>query len=235
MLRGIDELTGATGAADAELLLRVKEFTGIVNNRDFPCIFSTLPFSTAEIFFDLVGDADVPVEEAVVGSLVELCGIIQRVPDAVGVLFVTQPPEATLDDDFALASRIVRAVIDRNAADHPGETFPDPRDSDWELWLAGVGLFLNFSTPRHQRRRSRSVGASFTVIAQARATFDRHGRATPRARERIRNRLTTYDAVAPHPSLGSFHDADSREALQFFLGDGLEPMDPTEGCPHEHG
>ncbi|MBD0693861.1 YqcI/YcgG family protein [Streptomyces sp. CBMA123] len=200
-----------------------------MNTHEFPCVFSMLPFSTSELFFGAIPGSDGDVESAVVASLRELTGIIQDLPDAIGVVFVDQPGEPSLEDDLALARSIVRAVMRQNALDHPDRVFPDPKDSDWELWLGGVGLFLNFSSPRHKARRSRNVGSRFTVIAQARESFDRQGRAAPRARESIRKRLAGYDDVEAHPALGSYGDPDSREALQFFLGDGTEAMDVTEG------
>lgn len=118
----------------------------------------------------------------------------------------------------------------RNQTDHPGLAVRGPEHPDWELYLDGIGLFVNVSSPRHVARRSRNVGPAFTVIAQARESFDRDGRASDKSRKAIRQRLLTYDDVPPHPGLGSFHDATSREALQFFLGDGLTLMDPTGAC-----
>lgn len=233
MLRRVDELRGGAPGAEPQLRKLVEEFAGVVDNHEFPCIFSTLPFLTSEIYFAVIPETVDPPESAAVDALKELCAIIRQVPDAIAVIFIEQSGGESLTDDFELAGRIVGEVLRQNEDDHPDATFPRPEESDWELWLDDVGLFLNFSSPRHKARRSRNVGSAFTVIAQARESFDRQGRATPRAREKIRRRLETYDDVPPHPSLGSFHDADSREALQFFLGDGLEPMDPTGACLRE--
>ncbi|MER7844253.1 YqcI/YcgG family protein [Kitasatospora sp. NPDC096077] len=229
MLHRIDELHRAAEPGANQLLHLVGEFSGVVNTHEFPCVFSMLPFSTSELFFGAISGSDGDVENAAVAALRELTGIIQDLPDAIGVVFVDQPGEPSLDDDLALARSIVRAVMRQNALDHPDQAFPDPRDPDWQLWLDGVGLFFNFSSPRHKARRSRNVGSRFTIIAQARESFDRQGRATPRARETIRRRLAVYDDVEAHPALGSYGDPDSREALQFFLGDGLETIDVTEG------
>lgn len=235
MLRCIDELLGDVAGSGSRLRTLVHDFSGIVNDPDFPCIYSSLPFTTSQLYFDVIPHTVDSVEGAAVSLLKELCGIIRRVPDAIGVIFVEQQGEESLADDFHLACRIVQTVMRKNELDHPGVKIPEPHESAWELWLDGIGLFMNFSSPRHKARRSRNVGSSFTVIAQARESFDRQGRATPKAREMIRRRLASYDDVAPHPSLGSYHDADSREALQFFLGDGLEPMDPTGACGRESG
>ncbi|MCX5214527.1 YqcI/YcgG family protein [Kitasatospora sp. NBC_00240] len=229
MLYRIDELHRVVDPGGSQLLKLVGEFSGIVNTHEFPCVFSTLPFNTAELFFGRVPRSDGEAGTATTAALLELTGIIRHTPDAIGVVFVDQPGEPSLDDDLALARSIVRAVMRQNVLDHPDHTFPDPRDHDWELWLDGVGLFLNFSSPRHKARRSRNVGSRFTVVAQARESFDRQARGTPRARDTIRRRLADYDDVEAHPALGSYGDPDSREALQFFLGDGLEAMDVTEG------
>ncbi|MGR6924603.1 YqcI/YcgG family protein [[Actinomadura] parvosata] len=233
MLHNISELSEAGTSATPALVKLVREFTEIVHSPRFPCTFAPLPFIKQELYFSLIGDGGAPIEEAAVGELRQLCGIIRQVPDAIGVIFVDRFTEGSMTDDFALASKIVRATMRANALDHPGVTFPQPHESHWELWLDDVGLFLNFSTPRHKARRSRNVGSAFTIIAQARESFDRQGRATPRARNAIRERLGTYDDVPPHPCLGSYDDPESREALQFFLGDGMTPMDPTEALPDE--
>lgn len=227
MLRHVDDL-----GQHARLRTLAREFEEIVNSRHFPCVFSGRPFATRELYFGLVADP-AAVERDVVVLLRKLCEVIRSQPDAIGVIFVDGVDANSIDDDFALAGRVVREVMRVNALDRPDVELPGPDDPTWMLWFEDTGLFLNFSSPRHHARRSRNVGSAFTIVAQARESFDRHGRALPRVRGEIRRRVAEYDDVAPHPCLGDYGDPGSREALQFFLGDGLEPLDPTGHVPHE--
>jgi FPC/CPF motif-containing protein YcgG len=173
--------------------------------------------------------------------LKDFCTRLVESPDAVGVIFVEQAGDPSLEDDLELARSIVQAVMEQNAADGNAKELPEPGDPDWRLWLDHTELFINFSSPRHLKRRSRNVGLCFTLIVQARASFDHPSFRSPRARGEIRKRLGKYDAVAPHPSLGDFNDPDDHDAVHFFLGDGDQPLDVTEsggshssasqGCP----
>jgi uncharacterized protein len=225
-------LDEASTGPDARLVELIDEFSKIVDTRTFPCTYSTLPYTTGEIYFSRVGAETDPAKQAL-GELSELCRTIVESPDAVGVIFVDDGRTRTLEDDFALASEIVQHVI-RATASSPGDAdLPKPDDPSWTLRLNGIGLFVNFSTPNHRARRSRNVGSVFTLIAQARAVFDRLNRASPRARAEIRQRLRSYDDVPPHPALGAYGDPASREAWQYFLGDTTEIYDPTEACPHD--
>jgi FPC/CPF motif-containing protein YcgG len=231
VLHRVDELEDLPERSHARLLGFAREFEAIVNNNRFPCVFSGRPFTTRELYFGLVPGPDA-VEDGTVALLKQLCLIIREVPDAIGVIFVDGVEDGTITDDFAVAGRIVHAVMRANAEARPGAVLPRPDDPEWMLWLEDTGLFLNFSSPRHHARRSRNVGSAFTVIAQARDSFDRLGRSSPKVRDDIRRRVSDYDDVAPHPCLGNYGDPDSREALQFFLGDGVEPLDPTGALRH---
>lgn len=165
-------------------------------------------------------------------QLRELCTLIRLQPDAVAALFLDTAEQRSLQDDLDLASDIVQAVMRANGEDEPGSAFPRPDSPEWMLSLEGVGLFLNFSSPAHQARRSRHVGSVFTVVAQARESFDRLGRSSDKNRAEIRRRLAEYDSVPPHPALARYGDPEAREALQYFLGDGMDRHDPTGACLH---
>lgn len=180
------------------------------------------------MYFGLL-DADNAEESAVI-RLRELCGLIRSQPDAVVALFLDSAEQRSLRDDLSLASGIVQAVIRANAVDDPCSRLSQPDDPEWMLSLEGVGLFLNFSSPAHQARRSRHVGSAFTVIAQARESFDRLGRSSDKSRAEIRRRLAEYDSLPPHPALARYGDPEAREALQYFLGDDMNYYDPTGAC-----
>lgn len=218
-------------SSQEQQLLRslVDQFIVTITERAFPCFYAPTAVLRQEIWYDRV-EAGPQAAVDVLAALRELCTIIGRQPDAIAVIFVDQPGQPAIDDDFRLAQDIVHAVLAADHADGGRGPSRDPGEPAWILWLDEVGLFINFSSPRHRARRSRSVGPQFCLIAQARDSFDRFGRSSPLNRRKIRQRLSTYDSVPPHPCLGSYGDPDNLEALQFFLGDGTEPMDVT--APH---
>jgi FPC/CPF motif-containing protein YcgG len=221
VLYSLGQLCGADSSAPEKLKILAREFSSVVDNPDFPCIFSSAPFARQEIFF---GASEQGEPKSVVALLKVLCSRIAEYPNAVGVLFVPQQGSVTIEDDFNLARRIVRSVEEQDLADGNAEFVPGAGGVDWRLRLGGIELFINFSSPRHRRRRSRNVGSCFTLVVQARASFDHPAFKSPRARGEIRRRLHSYDAVGPHPSLGDPSSPDDQDALHFFLGDGNQPL-----------
>lgn len=213
----------ASPQTDPRLVELATVFRDTVTGPGFPCTFTGVPFATGEVSFAHhawnPADEDSVLLPAVVADLECLADATRNAPDLLAVLFIDHGggPAPTLNDEFELA----RAVVDRVREVH-GSEGPPPSHSLWTLDCRGVGLFLNFSSANHRARRSRNVGPVLTVIAQARESFDRKGRAEERVRARIRKRIASYDDVPPHPCLGSYGDPNNREALQYFLGD-----DPT--------
>lgn len=206
-------------------------FERTVTDPAFPCIYANIPFAQGDVTFSHHRRGDAGLVAAIVAELRELVSASKTSIDAMLVVFVDDDGDravTSLEDDRELARSVVARVLDtqppiRSAAGCPAL----PGDPEWTLMLDGVGMFLNFSSPRHRRRRSRNVGPAFTIIAQARESFDKGGRSRPSARAVIRRRVAGYDDVPPHPALGSFGTPDNREALQYFLGDDLQGHDIT--------
>jgi FPC/CPF motif-containing protein YcgG len=222
-----DAITLDAPDVDQQFLRYVEEFTGHVNTSDFPCIYAKLPFGSGDLYFGRLRQSS-RLERDTVAAFRQLCRVIHEVPDAVTVLFVEQTGTTSLPGDLALARRMVQAVMRADAADHPGLPAVEPDSTEWTLRLDGISLFVNFSSPNHVRRRSRNVASVLTVIAQARETFDQAGRASAQARDVIRRRIAAYDSVAPHPALARYGDPGARESHQYFLGDGMIPLDVTD-------
>ncbi len=230
MLLTMDEL--ASTDSDVRLAELAGTFRRIVTDDAFPCIFSHLPFAANAAYFSLVR-AEPDLGRAVYAELRSLLQVLRTRPEAIAVVFVDGGSDetVTLDDDLRLARAVVTAVRAEERRNHGPESLA-PSDPSWSLKVDGVEMFLNFSSPNHLARTSRNVGPVFTVIAQARASFDHGGRAGSAAREQIRRRLAAYDDVAPHPCLGRYGSPGNREALQYFLGDGTAAHDVVE-VPHD--
>lgn len=108
----------------------------------------------------------------------------------------------------------------------------DPDSPEWEFCSFGVPFFVVANTPAHRARASR-YSEFFTITFQPRFVFDDLGPdsvAGRNARKIIRARLCKYDAVPPHPQLGSFGQAGNREWVQYFLDDDNVPV-TSKKCP----
>jgi FPC/CPF motif-containing protein YcgG len=230
VLINIAELSRAD--ADPELAELAQTFRRIATADSFPCIFSHLPFAHDAAYFSMHR------REAGVGSWVyaevrSLLGIVREQPEAIAVMFLVEGDDktaTTLDADLQLARLIVTTLRAKERLNHGPESLA-ASDAKWSLMVDGVEIFVNFSSPNHVARNSRNVGPAFTIIAQPRAAFDHRGRAGSAAREEIRQRLWAYDDVQPHPCLGTYGAPGNREALQYFLGDGISAHDASE-VPH---
>lgn len=222
------------GRAARRLLELATIFEEIATSATLPCMYTKIPFSQGDLLFTHHSRGDAGLVESIVSDLRALVQAATQRTDAMLVVFVDDFEDVVprLEDDRDLARSVIGAVL----ATEPPRRSPSgcpvsPQDAEWMLSLDGLGLFLNFSSPRHRRRRSRNVGPAFTIIVQSRESFDLAGRARPSARDLIRRRVTAYDEVVPHPALGAYGDPDNREALQYFLGDDLELHDITLAAP----
>ncbi len=198
------------------------EFAERVRRRSFPCIFARSAVDQGDVVVGLARGTRHEVLAASTDLLRQLARRICDDDETIGVLFLDVPGLVTIDDDHRLADELLRHWHANDGADWPSHAPRDPADPAWVFWFDGVGFFVNFSSPRHERRHSRNVGPWFTVVAQAREVFDRPDRGGPRARSVIRRRLEEFDDVPAHPALGSFGDEANRESDQFFLGDDTQ-------------
>lgn len=218
------------GAADPRLLELAAIFQEKVTAPAFPCIYTKLPFAHGDLTFSHHHRGDDGLVDSIVHELQSLVIAARQRIDAMHVVFVDDDADFApgLEDDRDLAGRVVRHVLSAEPpTSGPNSCRVTSDDPNWTLVLDGLGLFLNISSPRHVLRRSRDVGPAFTIIAQARASFDQGSRADPSVRNVIRRRIAQYDDVPPHPALGTYGDPSNREALQYFLGDSTEPHDIT--------
>ena len=225
------ELLASTDGENAPFRRLTEEFCRVASTRDFPCVFARSLVSREMLLFGWARGDGPGVARLVRPLMTELAAAIRVDMETIGVIFVEDGVvRESIAEDVELARSIVQELVREACSTWPAGQPSDMDDPRWTLWFDGVPFFLNFSTPRHERRRSRRLGSTFTVVAQSRQVFDLPAYSAPSVRAHIRERLTTYDDVQPHPSLGRFGDEDNREALQFFLGDGLEPI-----WLHDHG
>ncbi|MET9315391.1 YqcI/YcgG family protein [Kribbella sp. NPDC003505] len=206
-------------AADRRRTL-VAQFCETISAPGFPCFFARQALTSEQIVFAYAAGSSDHVLNDCTLALRRLAARIRHAPELTGVLLVDVDDCRTIDEDEAFAGKLLRHLIAASATRWPSDAPRDPSDPHWTLWIDGVGFFLNISTPRHTRRRSRNVGDAIAVIAQARATFDAPAPSDPRVRGNIRRRIREYDSVPVHGALGRYGSPGTREIDQYFLGDG---------------
>jgi len=205
-------------AGDAALVAMVGEFVSRVSDAAFPCPFAAGAISRDELVFASVRDLAQPVP-AVASRITELTRLIAERPMTVGALFVTHPGAGDVAEETAFVTELLDHLADPETTDWPAAAPRDRRDPRWSLWVRGVELFMNVSSPGHGPRRSRNLGRAVTLLVQWRGAFDDYPAGHP-VRQSIRRRVEAYDGIPPHPALGAFGDEDNHEADQYYLGPG---------------
>jgi FPC/CPF motif-containing protein YcgG len=205
---------GLFGADDVPTVATafMTDFREALSRPTFPCVFALPALEHGELLFGYAAMGHEGM--SAVTRLLDLCvEEIRANPDQTIILWLDDVPAESLEDDQNFSRRVLLELL---AADgHWPQTEPvDPADPHWNFWYRGIDLFINFSTPRHVKRKSRNLGAAFTLVLQSRSTFDG---IPPKARERVRNRICEHDALPVSPWLGEHGNAP--ELPQFFLGE----------------
>ena len=203
-------------AGDAALAAMVGEFVSKVSDAAFPCPFAAGAISRDELVFASVRGTTRPVP-AVATRIVELSRLIAERPMTVGALFVAHPGAGDVAEETTFVTELLDHLTDLAAADWPAAAPRDRRDPRWSLWVGGVELFVNVSSPGHGPRRSRNLGRTMTLLVQWRGAFDDYPAGHP-VRRTIRRRVEAYDGIPPHPALGAFGEEDNHEVDQYYLG-----------------
>ncbi|MEV7652491.1 MULTISPECIES: YqcI/YcgG family protein [Micrococcaceae] len=193
----------------------LSEFHDVVAKPHFPCFFAAAAFKNDELLFG-VGDISKGLD-VVIDLFDAVVDRIREDIDQTVVLWLTGSAASTLDDDRALASRILKHLLTSDPTPWPDGHTMDPTDPTWDFWYKGVDFFVNVSTPHHKLRKSRNLGSAFTLVVQSRTSFDRLGDGASRARTKIRERIGKHDLIDRSPALGE-HGAHP-EIDQFFLDD----------------
>ncbi|PRY40485.1 YqcI/YcgG family protein [Umezawaea tangerina] len=208
MLHRLSSLASGATSLPAEVHALIECCSTTVNDSDFPCGHSRTPFNTRDLYFGFVADTE-DVVDRIIDHLRQLCVIIEDSPEAILALFVEQAEPGAPAADFALASRVVHAVMRANAVLRPEEEMEKvaPSSAEWTLRLDGVSLRIDFSSSAHTSRQSGNVGPTFTLIARAREIV-RSARPV-----RPSHPATTHVLRRPpRPSLAAYGDPGSQES-----------------------
>lgn len=121
---------------------------------------------------------------------------------------------------------------DHDVADWPADVPIAPENHLWSFCFAGIQLFVNFSSPAHQERRSRNLGGSMAFVINPRKNFDVVAGNNPEGhavRRRVRARIAAYDGLPHGDELGTYGDPSNREWRQYAAPESSAPAPDT--CP----
>ena len=116
--------------------------------------------------------------------------------------------------------RVLEFLNERDPEPWPSDVPEDPNDPEWEFCFSGEPMFIVGRAPFYTDRKSRYTPHGLEMTIQPRRTLDDISGDTiegQHARSVIRDRLTDYDDIAPHPDIGDYGDPDTREWKQYLL------------------
>ncbi|WP_232667519.1 YqcI/YcgG family protein [Pseudonocardia sp. TRM90224] len=209
----------------------VRAFRERVSRPGYPCFFGHATLARDGVYGTFVEGGVEPLAAV----LVEFLDLSRQHLDQRMVIAAFVAPDADARDERANADRfwtILRGLRALDPDEWPAGLPEDPDHPEWEFAFHGVPMFVFAGAPSYQRRASRNLGAGLVLMFQPRNVFRGIEADTPRgnrARTAIRERLTRWDTVAPHPDLGVYGDPANREWAQYFVSDEGPRLYPT--CP----
>lgn len=205
---------------------------------DFPCTFSQNAIRRGLVRFIFVETLDEAGRGRLREDLLSYIAEARRWDGQVNtahplvIAFSRAAAEAeSLEGYHALGWQVLQDWLDNDPAPWPEAVARDPEAPFWSMCFGGMQLFVNFSAPAHDRRRSRNLGRHFLFIVNPRERFDLVAGDTPegnRVRQVIRDRAEAYDGMPHAPELGSFQKGEI-EWVQYGLGDDNSPREGR--CP----
>ncbi len=218
----------------------IEHFRAILANPEFPCLFGrkAVGAKTCHIVF---ARAEHMADDMARG-LTEYVRTIEPIPrkQRIGtplLVFIETVPGGSLDEQQALAWKVLQGVHARDPQPWPQDVPGDPHDNQWSFCFAGMPLFINMNFPAHRLMKSRNLGDSMVFVINPRESFEEVASAQTesgqRIRARIRERVSHYnDGVVPD-SLGYFGEDDNFEWKQYQLQE-QGSLNPSR-CPfHAH-
>lgn len=205
----------------------------------FPCAPGVQGFLAGHMRFGFACDPREPSSRMQVASLLEAYGACAREagPYTSLVVFFDTPTELAATNEVESFEHLFWSILNEvhqfDAADWPQQVSTDPTHATWEFCYGGEPYFAFCSTPSHLARKSR-YSPYFTIAFQPRfvfanlnddSTFGRN------IKKIIRERLSTYDTVPVHPSLGWYGQQGNLEWKQYFL---REDASTSAKCPFHH-
>ena len=227
-------LEDASGNFPAWMATQHGLFSADLRDNRYPCFFGTAALKREELRYGWVEGEDLA---SLPHLMFEFLRLSRSSPSVRHALAVFRKPEEE-PKSIAFYRRQFWETLDfLHRADPrpwPESRPPDPAHPNWEFCFEGEPMFVFCCCPAYRNRRSRNTGDSLILLFQPRRIFQGIEGGTlagRRAREIIRERLRRWDAISPHPALGSYGSPSSHEWKQYFLPDDESPS--SERCPFQ--
>lgn len=202
-----------------------EEMTDDTDDAPYPCYFAVDAHQDGNMRYLF---ADSPTTEA--GLVTAADGVatyLDRAPsiaDVTSLVLFFEPSggDHSFETYWDQFWRVLEYLHRHDPAPWPDSVPSDPSDPRWEFCYAGVPMFVVARAPCYDNRRSRYTLDGLEITVQPRWVFDGLGGdsdAGQQARDRIRDRLTDYDDVGPHPDIGTYSDPEVHEWEQYMLPD----------------
>ncbi|MFE0650039.1 YqcI/YcgG family protein [Streptomyces sp. NPDC059534] len=219
------------------------EVASRLSDPDFPCVFSRNAFRKGLLRFVFVEDREGGEDggfghlAAALTEYVELSkGWDGRLDTAYPLVVLFSPDAVTgssVAEYQAFGWQVLQELHHRDPAPWPQDVGRDPGSASWSMCFDGMPLFCNMSSPAHEVRLSRNLGAYFALVINPRERFDVFAGETPsgrKVRANIRDRIHRYDGIPHSPQLGSY-GVGALEWFQYGLIE--ENAERTGVCPFE--
>jgi uncharacterized protein len=230
-LRILEPERGVNPAEPGWLGLAMDSYREHVGDRGYPCIFGRRALLGRELWLTWV-DPDDPstLPRDMASFLDQTLDVRGGQPLAVFVKPAAQP--RTHDEHDRVFWSLLQYAQDHDDRPWPENVADDPGQEGWEYCFHGAPLFVFAMLPTNVLRRSRNVCDCLVIMFVPKYVFDsipvgsRGGNAV---RKTIRDKLSLWDPVAIHPSLGTIEVMSAHEWEQYVLTDDDSDMHGT--CP----
>jgi len=213
------------------------------NDTPFPCYFGIEVMQKKDLLYTAVGS--MTEKDALLTFRDTLLEYLEVYPDhadrAPLVTFFKPPAQELAEKDYhERLWNVLQFLHVHDPEPWPEEIPTEPDDPYWEFCFGGEPLFPTSRAPFYEQRMSRYCPIGLEITFQPRSVFDgitADTEAGQQARERIQNRLESYDGVCPHAKIGDWGVDGDREWPQYLLSADEEqapdtcPMQPTRTHP----
>jgi FPC/CPF motif-containing protein YcgG len=215
-----------------------RDLTSRVAHEHFPCPFAQKSLQRSSQWFTYLESLELAQLERLRITLLDYLHISQRALGKHRVLLplaVLVRPERSLRPLAEYHQRgwaVLQYLHDHDVAAWPSEVPKDPEHYLWSFCFGGVQLFVNFSSPAHEERRSRNLGPSMAFVINPRKNFDVVAGNTPEGdavRRRVRARIAIHDQRSHSKDLGSYGDPENHEWRQYAATESGASLPPS--CP----
>ncbi|KPX41892.1 YqcI/YcgG family protein [Pseudomonas syringae pv. tagetis] len=201
-----------------------RQFEQVLSDKGFPCLFGRRANKSGSCLLLFI-----PVEhdrQTLCAGLQEYVRFVNDTPleerlfNPLIVIFEKNDFNS-LAEEQAYAWATLQHLHNDDRSPWPAGASTDPETFEWTYHFAGLPLFINMSFARHTAMKSRSLGGHIVFVVNPRENFDEVASAETdsgrKIRERIRQRIASYNNGVVPDTLGFFGDRNSLEWKQYQL------------------